>query len=286
MQKKCHNCGNEFEALRNSTKYCSPTCYHEAVREQMSTFTRRKNIEDRIELTITSAKPVTIVFLADVHNNYDYLSWAINKIKENPHWLVVINGDLFDADQFSTHPTRTVVSLESAVDEVTKMLKPIFKQIIGFVWGNHEERCFRRGTGKGTMPSYFNVLFNAWKTVQSDAVIIEPMKALILRIRTNDKDWRCLVKHGKSAGKNFGVMEFREVLATNEDIDAFVLSHVHIPEHKIVQRPTIEDPREIHLIRTTAGVAFLPYQDKANLFICPLGLTRVRFGNQIKVTLK
>jgi hypothetical protein len=86
---------------------------------------------------------------------------------------------------------------------------------------------------------------------------------------------RMLVKHGKSAGKNFGVLEYRDVLTTNEGIDALVLSHGHLPDHQIVKRADKNDPRLIHCIRTTAGVDFLGYQDKSNLFISPLGLTRV-----------
>jgi len=82
-------------------------------------------------------------------------------------------------------------------------------------------------------------------------------------------------------------MEWRDVLTTNEDIDVFVLSHGHVPEWIIIKRPTIEDPREIHLVRTTSGVSFLPYQDKQNLFISPIGLTRIIFNStKIKVELR
>lgn len=247
--------------------------------------TTKTTAEDRIEILLTRSvgQPLTIVFLADVHNNFEYLQWAVYEILKHPDWRVVINGDLWDADQYSSHPTMTVMPLKDAVQQAISIMRPIFPQMIAFVWGNHEERCFRAPSGKGTMPSYFDVFFQAWQTVNPKAVICEPMKSLLLRINGT---YRILVKHGKSAGKNFGVMEWRDVLTTNEDIDVFVLSHGHIPEHIILKRPTIEDPREIHLVRTTAGVAFLPYQDKANMFIAPAGLTRITFDkSNIKVDL-
>jgi len=281
MLKKCEECGLEFEARTTKARFCSRQCFQKFLSKNITMTSRLKAEEERIEIELTTAGDLTLAILADVHNNFEYLRWAVDEILKHPDWRVIINGDLWDADQYSNHPTLNVTSLADAVQESIKILAPIFSQIIAFVWGNHEERCFRLPSGKGTMPSYFDLFFQAWQAVNPKAIICEPMKSLLVSI--NGK-WRMLVKHGKSAGKNFGVMEWRDVLTTNEDIDVFVLSHGHVPDWMIVKRPTIEDPREIHLVRTTAGVSFLPYQDKANLFISPIGLTRIIFNStKIKV---
>lgn len=280
-------CENEFIADRATRKFCSQECYQQYVRESATIENKHKPVEDREVLIIDgNRKKITVVFLADVHNNFEYLRWAVKQIRTHPDWKVVINGDLWDADQFSSHPTLSVTPLSTAVKQTIEILKPVFPQLVAFTWGNHEERCFRRSAGKGTMLNYFDVFFEAWKAVNKNAVVCKPMKSLLLEVKTKNSVWRCLVKHGKSAGKNFGVIEFREVLATNEDIDVFVLSHVHIPEWRIVKRATLDDPRETHLVRTTAGVAFLPYQDRANLFISPLGLTKITFNKQVNVELR
>jgi len=244
-------------------------------------------VEERTEITLklTNGK-FAIVILVDIHNNWDYLQWAVEEILKHPDWRVVINGDLFDANQYSVFPTTEVTSLRDNVRKAKEILRPIFPQIIAFLYGNHEERCFRRASGKGTTPSYFDVFIDAWLAVNPEGKEIKPMKSLLLKIIKDGKIWRCLIKHGKSAGKNFGIMEFRELLAVNESIDIFVLAHVHIPMHIIVKRTTIEDPRLVHLVRACAGIPFLPYQDKANLFIAPLGLTKLFFNKKLKVELK
>ena len=244
----------------------------------------KENAEGRTELTVkTNGKPMTIAFLADVHNNFNYLREVVADILKHSDWQVVINGDLFDADQYSSFPTSgTPLSLKDSVQESIKIMQPIFPQMIAFVWGNHEERCFKSASGKGTMPSYFDVFFQAWKQYNPNAVICELMRSLILNV--NGK--RVLVKHGTKAGMTFGVAECGEVLKTNEDVDMIVLSHVHLPMHMIVKRATEGKPREIHFVRTTAGVEFLGYQDKSNFFITPIELlTRVTFGTKIKVEL-
>jgi len=244
----------------------------------------KETAEGRIELTIkTDGKPQTVVFLADVHNNFDYLKRVVAEIQKHPDWQVVINGDLFDADQYSSFPTSgTPLSLKDSVQETIKIMQSIFPQMIAFVWGNHEERCFKSASGKGTMPSYFDVFFQAWKAINPNAVVCELMRSLILNV--NGK--RVLVKHGTKAGQTFGVAEFGEVLKTNEDVDMIVLSHLHLPLHMIVKRATEGKPREVHFVRTTAGVEFLGYQDKSNFFITPIELlTRVTFGAKIKVEL-
>jgi len=287
MQKICKECGIEFESKRKNQKFCSTKCYHQYIAKTVELSTERKIEEERIELTLvpTNGK-LKVIVLADVHSNWNYLRWAVDEIRKNPDWRVVINGDLWDADQYSSHPTiGGVKSLSNDVQEAIKIMEPIFPQILAFTWGNHEERCFRKSSGKGTMPSYFDLFFQAWKMVNPKAIIVEPMRGLLLKVATKDREWRCLIKHGKSAGKNWGIIEFRDVMATNEDIDIFVLSHVHIPMYIMVKRPTIDDPRLIHLVRTCAGIAFLPYQDKANLYVAPLGLTKLCFNKEIKVEL-
>ena len=77
-------------------------------------------------------------------------------------------------------------------------------------------------------------------------------------------------------------MEFRDVLTNNEDIDSVIMSHIHIPEYKPLKRTTSGEPRLIHLIRTCAGVEFPAYADNSNLFVAPLGLTKVIIGHDVK----
>jgi hypothetical protein len=254
-----------------------------------------KTMEDRIVVQINSKKPIVIAVLADAHNNMDYINWFVDETLKHDNWFVMINGDLWDADQYSSHPTLETKSLSQAVQEVKTTLLPIADRIIGFVWGNHEERCFRSASGKGSMPSYFDIFFEAIKAKNPNFQVAEPMQSFIVDVVIKDKTWKILFKHGKSAGKTFGVMEFHEVSDINEKIDAVVLSHLHLPLHIIIKKvatKTIEEEEQkngetriIHYVRTTAGLEFAPYQDKANFYVSPLGITKLHFNTELRVEL-
>jgi len=293
MKKICAQCGNEFETERSSRKYCSTACFQAATKMTSRT---TKTREDRILVELHSDVPITIAVLADAHNNMDYIDWFVDEVLKHDNWYVMINGDLWDADQYSSHPTMTVKPLSQSVQDVKTALLPIADRLIGFVWGNHEERCFRSGSGKGTMPSYFDIFFEAIKAKNPKFQIAEPMQSFIIDVTVKDKSWKILFKHGKSAGKTFGVMEFHEVSDVNENIDAVVLSHLHLPLHIIVKRVGTKSVEEaykegntegkiIHYIRTTSGIAFAPYQDKANFYVSPLGITKLLFNSELKVEL-
>jgi len=253
--------------------------------------TTSKTVENRIVVGLNSDVPITIAVLADAHNNIDYIDWFVKEtLKHN--WYVMINGDLWDADQYSSFPTIiTPKPLSQAVQEVRDALLPIADRLIGFVWGNHEERMFRGASGKGTMPSYFDVFFEAIKAKNPDFQVAEPNQSFIVDVTVKDTTWKTMFKHGKSAGKTFGVMEFHEVSDVNEKVDAVVLSHLHLPAHiivKLVATKTAEEEqtnRVVHYIRTTSGIDFVPYQDKANFYVSPLGITKLHFNKEIKVEL-
>jgi predicted MPP superfamily phosphohydrolase len=254
-----------------------------------------KTQEERIVVKLTSETPITIVNLADAHGNIDYIQSVVNEVQKHDNWFVMINGDLWDADQYSTHPTLKTKSLSESVNEVRDILFPIADKIIGFVWGNHEERCFRNPSGKGSMPSYFDVFFNAIKAKNPNFQYATPMQSFIVEITVKGKLYRIMFKHGKSAGETFGVTEFRKVLEVNDRLDVVVLSHVHIPMYmvvKLVATKSIEeeeitkDDRIVHFVRTTAGIPFFDYQDKGNMFVSPLGLTKLIFNGELKVELR
>ena len=293
MKKVCPQCKNEFETDRRSRKYCSTKCFQKAT---VMTSKISKTQEDRIVVKLAFDKSITIVILADAHNNMDYINWFVNQVLQHDDWYVVINGDLWDEEQYSSQPTTSVKPLSQGVQEVKTALLPIADRIIGFVWGNHEVRCFRSASGKGTMPSYFDVFFEAMKAKNPNFQVAKLDTSLIVDITIKGKTWKILFKHGKSAGKTFGVMEFHEVSDVNERIDVVVLSHLHLPLHLIVKKvatKTIEEEEQgngedriMHYVRTTSGIAFAPYQDKANYYVSPMGITKLMFTeNGIEVEL-
>lgn len=248
---------------------------------QLNTQSIITNKEGRTEIYLGNY-PITIAILADVHNNFKYLKEQVNLIKSNPSWKVVINGDFFDADQYSNFPTNKVLPLEETINESIRIMNPIFNQTIAYVWGNHEERVFRNPSGKGIMPNPFQVFFNAWRNINESVVICEPMSSLI--INANNK--RIIFKHGHKAGKNMGIIEFNDILETTEGIDAIVLSHTHLPMHATRCRSDNGKLQHIDCIRTTSGVLFSPYQDRGNMYVSPLGLTKLFINNKIEVELE
>ena len=293
MKKICEleTCGKEFDSLRASRKYCSVACFQKA---SQTIHSISKTKEDRIVVDLSSDEPLVIAVLADAHGNLEYIKYVVSEVQKHDNWYIMINGDLWDADQYSTHPTLTVKSLSESVQEVKELLLPVADKIIGYVWGNHEERCFRSASGKGTAPSYFDIFFEAIKARNPNFRYALPMQSFIINVTVKGKLYKTIFKHGKSAGRNFGVTEFHEILDVNSEVNVIVLSHLHLPMHIIVKQVSTESIEEeensftnrtVHLVRTTSGIAFAPYQDKANLYVSPMGITKLIFNGDLKVEL-
>jgi hypothetical protein len=54
----------------------------------------------------------------------------------------------------------------------------------------------------------------------------------------------------------------------------------------IEEEEITKDDRIVHFVRTTAGIPFFDYQDKGNMFVSPLGLTKLIFNGELKVELR
>lgn len=246
---------------------------------------RDKLVEQRKEIVLKGEQ--TIAILADSHSNWDYIRWFVKEVLKHPNWKVIINGDLWDVEQYGTFGTMgDIPSLESTVKQMIVELRPIFNQLIAFVWGNHEARAFKEASGKGTMPNPFSLFFQAWQAINPYAIVCELDRSLVLTINTGTVTYHTLLKHGCKAGTSFGIIEFANVLAVNEDLDAIIMSHVHIPLYQPLMRTTENEPRRVHCIRTTAPKGLPPYADRANLFVANGGMTRVHYKHKdIKVEL-
>ena len=124
------------------------------VRQQLTeTVIRREAKAVRLHaVKVSAAKAERVLVLSDVHipyHDHGALAVAMAFAKAWKPTLVVLNGDILDAHQISTHPKNAsnVITFQDEINEVRQFLRAIkrdhSKARIVYTMGNHEDRLER-----------------------------------------------------------------------------------------------------------------------------------------------
>jgi len=99
-----------------------------------------------IHITISTDKAYLIP-LGDIHLgaeqvNYDKLKGYIDWVKSNKYAYIFLMGDIFDVAtrDSPTSPFEQKININEAMEEMTEIIKPVRKRVIGCIEGNHERR--------------------------------------------------------------------------------------------------------------------------------------------------
>lgn len=218
----------------------------------------------------------TINLIGDIHSGsnsgyeIEVLKRHIKHLARTKKRRILWGGDLLDAQQFSGTPSVNLSSIEQDIEQFLEITKPIHEQTDAITWGNHEERLFRKHTGKGIMPNVlFGYLSIASKIEEKNPNLIcsDLQKSVHLKINLPSGDSKNLVlKHGHKAGRTSYMSEHDEMLRLYSDIDIISLHHIHFPQWLITSQITIDgENKPVDIFRGSAYVAWSPFQDKKNL---------------------
>lgn len=179
----------------------------------------------------------TVYTLADLHIGDPHamlglIGERLKAIEEDPHGLVVLNGDLMNtalktsvSDVYSE-----VMTPMQQINYLVELLRPIKHKIIGCTCGNHEKRIYRND-GIDTMRLVCREL-GIEDRYDPDGVLI------FLRFGQkkthkgddNKQTFSFYVTHGSGGGRKEGAKAIRLAdMATIVDADIFLHGHVHLP---------------------------------------------------------
>lgn len=201
--------------------------------------------------------PLADLHIGDAHCDLKSVYDQINKIKEDPYGLAILNGDLLNTalrNSVSDVYGEVMKPVDQIVELVT-LLTPIKDKIIACTIGNHEARVYKND-GIDIMRLACRELGIEDK-YQPEGVLI------FLRFGTskdsskhNDRSLRRLftiyATHGSGSGRKEGAKAIRLAdLASIVDADIYIRSHVHMP---LVMRESF--------YRTNAGNSSVKLVDK------------------------
>lgn len=170
--------------------------------------------------------------IGDKHCDTELVGKRIREIDDDPHGLVVLNGDLMNtAVRTSVSDVYAeVMSPMQQIATLVDMLTPIKNKIIGVTCGNHENRVYR------------NDGVDIMRLVCRELGIEErydPCGVLIfLRFGhkkthkgiENPQSYTIYSTHGSGGGRKEGAKAIRLAdMATIVDADCYIHSHTHLP---------------------------------------------------------
>ena len=183
--------------------------------------------------------PIARVYvLADLHIGDPQCDYAecckrIEKIKDDPYGLCILNGDLMNT------ATKTSVSDIYAetlspmkqIDAIVKLLSTIKGKIIGATTGNHEERVYRLDGIDIMRIACRELGIEPMYSPEGVLVFLRFGKPLAQGKQADSKQWYSIYStHGCGGGRTIGG-KFNKLLGLKSivDADVYVQSHVHMP---------------------------------------------------------
>lgn len=170
--------------------------------------------------------------IGDRHSVQHEIDQQIQRIKDDPHGLVVLNGDLLNTalrNSVSDIYGETAKPMDQILTLVG-LLKPIAEKIIGVTLGNHEERIYR-DDGVDIMRLVCRELGCEDKYCPEGILIF--LRFGSIRSHKGGRQKRLFTMyatHGSGGGKKEGAKAIRMAdMAAIVDADVYIHAHTHLP---------------------------------------------------------
>ena len=179
--------------------------------------------------------PLADLHIGDVHCDLKAVYDQIDKIKNDPYGLVILNGDLLNTalrNSVSDVYGDTMKPVDQIVELVT-LLTPIKDKIIACTIGNHEARVYRNDG--------IDIMRLACRELEIEDKYQPEGVLIFLRFGLSDDGHRpkgevrhrlftIYATHGSGGGRKEGAKAMRLAdLASIVDADIYIRSHVHMP---------------------------------------------------------
>lgn len=173
--------------------------------------------------------------IGDPHCDMQAVNAQINRIKDDPHGLCILNGDLLNTalkTSVSDVYGETLRPIDAIV-ELATLLRPIADRVIGATTGNHEARVYRND-GIDIMRLVCRELCIEDKYHPDGVLIFLRFGTADMSGRHKDKNNRQLftiyATHGSGGGRKEGGKAIRLAdMANICDADIYLMGHVHMP---------------------------------------------------------
>lgn len=176
-----------------------------------------------------------VMFMGDLHighNNFSksHLERYINVLKNNPQIRVVLMGDYFEAGEFSADYMieDQAMRLKEQIKEFLSFFKPVSKQIVAMLYGNHEERIIRNKRIYEVLKIFDkDILKMVTEQLGNDKIIVgKPQEGLILCFKVGEQTYPIYIHHS-STGAITNQMTQLKRTSFNWALPLLAHGHIH-----------------------------------------------------------
>lgn len=182
---------------------------------------------------------LNLYVLADAHIgspncNYKQIDKFINEVLSKENNYVILNGDLAEncIEGSKSDIYTQALSPMDQIKEIARILKPIKNRILGAVYGNHEQRSYRK-TG---LDMTYLALVELLGSEKANRIYAKDTCLLFVEFgRNNGRNNRRTIysiffSHGTSGGGTVGGKANRlDKMSNIMNADVFIHSHTHMP---------------------------------------------------------
>jgi hypothetical protein len=279
MNKKCENCGEEFNAAHNVQKYCSPKCYQLSQVVEKKEYEPHMKVLDRLDVElITSFDRVKIIPIGDIHVgapegqcDWGKVERELKYIMDTPDTYMIGMGDYCDcASKMVRKGPNVFTSSLSPMEQYEKILdafEPLAEngKLLGMLTGNHEQ------------------WINEDSGIDIIALLCRGLKvpylgsACDITINVNKQKYLGYIQHGSSSAK-LSNTKIGSMLNSTKDIFAHFFLYGHVHQVASTKCSKMFDGKEMKSYYILTG-HFLSwkggYAQQFGLSACPTGVAKL-----------
>jgi len=167
-----------------------------------------------------------VCFMGDTHIGNEFFSEShlkkyLRLVKDNPHIRVVGLGDYLEACEFANWLNNEKIRTKFQVQKFIELFKPIAKQIIAMVYGNHDERL-----QKGMKDAIDLLDYLRLKMGNPNIIIGKPQSGLLLIFHVGKQTYSVYVLHSSTGAIVHPDTQLRRT-SLNYLVSLIVHGHVH-----------------------------------------------------------
>jgi hypothetical protein len=241
-------------------------------------------------------KEDTLVILQDLHFDgcndvpKSILKQHIEHFNKHPNWKIGLNGDIFEAQHFNSHPKNVNDKLRVFGDELkqsNEILKPLFDKISFVNTGNHDENIYRK-INMWSDPIFgdaFSLKSNI-KDINSNAHFADLQRGSLIEWKDmrSKNNFNIYSIHGRMSSPAAFYNEFNVYHKLFENLHGINLGHLHNPLKNIITtvNPETHKARGCWITRGGCYTYWSPYLEKKGFGVPLLGYVKYQWNDKLE----
>jgi len=246
--------------------------------------------EEEMKIDVTQAtldlKPEARLFdFGDIHiaeHKLSFLDHDLHLLTKDARNQAMLGGDLINAESlapFPSQPKNTLMQIEGEMEMLlNQVVNKVGTQISMVVWGNHEERLFRKEKSTVDILSGHLSIKERITRLNPSATVADLYRGIMGFITCGSQEYQIYIAHGSGHLRHMYWSEFDRAREVFPNMDVYVLHHAHQYNFQVHRwiNPNKTLGRALY-IRGGTYTPYMPYMEKMLLPPAELGAITLKF---------